>query len=42
MAIVNNHGNNFHNLQDLKDKIVDLVRIFFLHSFINVFFSAMK
>jgi hypothetical protein len=37
MAIVNNHVNGLHSLQDLNDKVVDLVRSFFLCSFIYVF-----
>ncbi len=36
MAIVNNHAIGLHNLQDLNDKIMDLVRSFFLCSFIYV------
>jgi len=38
MAIVNNHVNSLHNLQDLNNKIIDLVRFFFMCSFINVFY----
>jgi hypothetical protein len=37
MAIVNNHVNGLHNLQDSNDENVDLVRFLFLHSFIYVF-----
>jgi hypothetical protein len=38
MAIINNHVNGLHNLQDLNNKTVDLVRLFFLRSFIYIFF----
>jgi len=37
MVIINNHANGLHNLQDLNNKTMDLVRSFFLHSFIYVF-----
>ncbi len=36
-SIVNNHVNGLHNLQDLNDETMDLVRSLFLCSFIYVF-----
>jgi hypothetical protein len=41
MAIVNNHVNGLHNLQDLNDEIVDLVRFSFC-ILLFMFFVAMK
>jgi len=37
MAIVNNHDNSLHNLRDLNGETMDLVRSFFLRSFIYAF-----
>ncbi len=43
MAIVNNHVNGLHSLQDLNDEIVDLVRFYFIFCvFLFMFFAIMN